>query len=120
MFRAIFKRELFGFDEQVRVVGASKTHALDLVSLEDVEHLQHGDALPVRRQFPYLISAIARRDWIDPIRLVLGEVLRREKAAVFLHERGNRLRHSALVKTVTAFFGDCFQSTAETSIDEDL
>ena len=83
--RAVLERELLGLDEQVQVLGAAEAHGLEVVALEDVEHLQRRDALPVRRQLPHVVAAVVSGHRLDPFGAVRGQVGRGEVAAVGAH-----------------------------------
>src|SRR5690606_42142808 len=48
--RAIGEGQLLGLHEQVHVLGRTERDLREVVTLEDVEHLQRGDALAVRSE----------------------------------------------------------------------
>ena len=62
-------------------LGRAEAHRLQVVRLQQVEHLEHRDPLPVRRQLPDIIAAIVRRDRLDPLAPVRGQVVGIEQAA---------------------------------------
>ena len=83
--RAVFEGELLGLDEDVQIVGAAETHGLEVVGLEDVEHLQRGDALRVRRQLPHVVAAVVSGHGLDPLGAVRGQIGGGEIPAVGAH-----------------------------------
>ena len=72
--------------------GGLGAQALQVVGLEEVEHLEHGDPLAVGRELPDVVAAIIRRHRIDPGARVVREVFEREQPADLLrvgnHGRG--------------------------------
>ena len=85
---------------------AAEAHGLEVVALEDVEHLERGDALAVRRQLPHVVAAVVGRDRLDPLGVVRGQVRGGEIAAVGAHVLLDALGDLALVEGVAAALGD--------------
>ena len=64
------------------LLGALEAHLLEVVRLEDVQHLQGRDALGVGRQLPHVVAAIVGRHRLDPIAAMLGKVEQEAEEAV--------------------------------------
>ena len=79
---------------------------LQIEAFENVQHLQRGDALAVRRQLVDIVAAIVRRDRIDPGGGVLFEIDFAQIAAVGLHEGIDLVRDLAFVEGVAALSRD--------------
>ncbi len=78
----------------MQVLGAAEPEPGEIVPFEDVEHLQHGDALTIRRQLEHAPAAIGRRDGVHPLGAVRREVRGPQVAALphdaLLDSHGNR------------------------------
>ena len=74
---------------------------LGRADLEDVEHLEHADALAVGRQLEDVVAVVVGRDRLDPLGLELAQVRQRHHAAERAHLGHDRLRDLALVERVT-------------------
>ena len=81
-------------------------HRGDVVLLEDVQNLQRGDALAVRRQFPDVVAAIAGADRLDPVGGVLLEVAQRDQATDRLAVANDLPGDPALVKRLRPLLAD--------------
>ena len=80
--RAVLERELLRLDHQVQRVGDWPHRACQVEAFEDVQHLQHGDALAVRRQLPDVRSRDRSLRPARPTPSVRGEILAAEETAV--------------------------------------
>ena len=103
---AVGERDPLGLDERVQVLGGVVAERLDVEALEDVQHLERDEPLRVRRHLVHVVAAVVRRDRIDPVRLVLGEVAFVEQAVALLHVGDDRAGDRALVERVAAALGD--------------
>jgi hypothetical protein len=110
---AVVVGDLLRLHEQVHMVGAQVVAQLQ--RLQQVEHLQHGEALRRRRGLVDGHAAIAAADRLAPIGLLRGEVAFAEHAA----ERGEALRHFALVEAGAAIRRDGLQRACERWISKD-
>ena len=81
-------------------------HTGDVVLLKDVENLQRGDALAVRRQFPNIVASIAGADRLNPVGGVLLQVTQRDQAANRFAVARDLLGNPALVKCLRPFLAD--------------
>jgi len=59
----------------VQIVGTERPHALEVVCLQKIQHLQRGNPLPIRREFPDVVAAIVRRNGLNPFRAMLRKIL---------------------------------------------
>src|SRR5260370_41229873 len=82
-------------------------------SFKNVQYLQRGDALTVRRQFKNIVAAIIRRDRIDPCRCMFFEVDFAQKSAVLAHELVDLVRDLTFVKSVATFLSNLSQRLRE-------
>src|SRR5207302_10682084 len=48
-------------DEQMHILGALRSHRFQIVRLQQIQHLQYGDALPIGGKFPDRVSAVRDR-----------------------------------------------------------
>ena len=76
--------ELLRLDEVMQVRRRVVPHRLEVVWLENAQHLERGDALVVRRQLPHAIAAERNRDRRHPGGGVLLQIVERDEAV----ERG--------------------------------
>ena len=116
----IGKGQLLGLDEQVKPLGTAGAHPADIVRLDQVEHLQGGDALAVGRQFPDVVAAVVGRDRLDPFGRVIGQVLERHVAAVRLGIVDDLPGDLAAVERRRAVLGDRAIARRQVGIAEDL
>ena len=65
-FGAISPGDFLRFDHRMQRLRRSEAHRAQVEAFENVQHLQRGDALTVRRQFEDIVAAIIHRDRIDP------------------------------------------------------
>ncbi len=94
---------------QMEALGPERIERGKVEILQDVEHHQRGEALPVRRDLEQVEAAVIGRDRRHHIAAMLGEILRRQERAA----RGNRRRHVvgdlAFVEGARALGGDGLQ-----------
>ena len=117
---AIGKRDPLRFDEQMEIVRRSRPHRFHVVALEDVQHLEHHEPLRVRRHLVDVVAPVARRDWIDPVRAMVGEVARVEQAVASPHVRRDGSGDRSLVEGVAPSGGDLLQRGRKMRIRKDL
>ena len=74
--------------------------------LQNVQHLQRGNSLPVRRQLVHGPVVVGRRDGLDPLGRIFGKVLRGHRPVMAFHGLEDFLRDFALVECVAAVLRD--------------
>jgi hypothetical protein len=74
----------------------------ELEGLEQVQHLEHGEALRWRRRLEDRDAAVSAMDRLAPIRALRGEVALGEEAAEF----GKLTRHLAFIEPGAPMRGD--------------
>ncbi len=84
------------------IIGAPRAKLAEFKALEQIEHLQHGDALPRRRDLPHVIATIIRACWLNPIAVMLGKVVERKVTASLLRIRDDPLRDISFVISISA------------------
>ena len=68
--------QLFRFDHGLQRVGGVLSPLRERKSLHDVEHLQRGDALAVRRDFVDGPAVVSGRNRLDPFARIIGQIRR--------------------------------------------
>ncbi len=101
-------------------VGAVVTHRLEVVGLEDVEHLQYGDALAVGGQFEDIVATVGDGERLDPVALVGGEVLLAQIAADPPHVGVDHPGDLTPVERIAAALGDPLVGPRQVRVAEDL
>ena len=96
--REIGVRQLLRLDEMMEIRRRVEAHRLEIVRIENAQHLERRDALVVRRKLPDAIALEHRRDGRHPRRLVLLQIVDREKAAELLNSRDELLAECAAVE----------------------
>ena len=119
-FRAVLEHQLFGLDHHMKRGGALEPHRAQVESLEDVQHLQRGDALAVGREFINVVPAIISGNRLDPRRGMVLEIGLAEPAAVGAHEAVNLVRDLAAIKGIATPVGQQLIGMGERRIPEDL
>ncbi len=76
--------QLLGFDQVVEVLRRVVAHGGEVERLEDAQHLQRRDTLPVGRQLPDPIALVVDGDRPNPLHPVRRQIIQREKAAAGL------------------------------------
>ena len=104
--RAILEREFFRFDKRMPVVRRVAIQLVRAVGFEDVQDLQDGHALPVRRQLEHIIAAVIRRDRFDPVTAGCGKIIDAEKTAGRAHAGAQPFRELTIIEPVTAALRD--------------
>ncbi len=102
------------------MLGATPVHGADVEAFEDVQHLQDGDALAVRRQLEHLPAAIRRCDGLDPLRAMRREILAAEVPAVAAHGLLDGGGDGAVVERGAPVVGDELVGARERGIRERL
>ena len=100
--RAIGPGDFLRFDHGVQCVGRIAPHRPQIESFENVQDLQRGDALAVRRQFKNVVAAVICRDRIDPRAGMFFEIGFAQITAVRLHEGVDLVRDLAFVESVAS------------------
>ena len=91
---------------------------LQIVRLEQVEHLQRGDALPIGRKLPDVVTSVIDRYRLNPSRGVLRKVSRSEEAARGLRVSDDGFSQRSAVEGISAPFGDDPQRPRQAGIPE--
>ncbi len=81
--------QLFGFNQEVEIVGTVRPHCLEIVGLENVQHFERRQSLSIRRQFPHFVAPVVGRNRFDPFAVMILEVGFAEVSAVGLAECRN-------------------------------
>ena len=89
-------------------------------ALQDVQHLQGGDALRVGRNLADRPAAVVGLDRLHPLGLEIGKVVERHRAALLVDDVDDGLRGGTLVVAVAPLFRDAPQGAREVGIAEDL
>jgi len=75
-------------------------------AFENVQDLERGDALAVRRQFKDIVAPVTARDRIDPCRCMFLEIDFAKEPAGLLHELVDLVRDLSFIESVAAFLAD--------------
>ena len=119
-FRAIGPRDFLCLDHRVQCLGRIASHRSQIESFENVQNLQRGDSLSVRRQFKNIISAIIHRNRIDPRARVLFKIVFAQKSAVLVHEHVDLVRDLAFIESVATFLANQSQRLGQRRILENV
>ena len=101
-------------------VGRIAPHRLQIESFENVQHLQRGDALAIGRQFKNVVTAVIRRDRVDPRAAVLFKIHFAQIPAVRVHEGIDLVRDLTSVESVATLLADQAQCVRQRWILEDV
>ena len=115
---AVVIGELLGLHHQMHVVGAEERLAVQVERLEQVQHLEHGEALGRRRRLVDRDVAIAALDRLAPARDLRLEIVAGEEAVVGVGAAHQLARHLAVVEAVPAVAGDRLERAREVGIGE--
>src|SRR6476619_699121 len=96
--REVRVREFLRLDEMMEIRRRVEAHRLEIVRIENAQHLERGDSLIVRRQLPHAIALERRRDGRNPRRLILLQIVDSEKATELLNARDELLAERAAVE----------------------
>ena len=117
---AVGKRELQRLVHRVQIGRAVVPHVANVHPFEDVERLQHHEALRVGRTLVDLDAFVVHMNGRVFMRFVAGEILCVDEAAVGLHVGGELLRDAALVERGAAFRTDFAQRGRKISLHDPL
>src|SRR5262249_30326576 len=95
-------------------------HSSKVATLENLESLQHGNSLPVRRHFQELIPTIIGRDWLDPVVRVVSKIASARGSAVRFRKTAYAVRDLGFVKGCCSALDDRAQGPAEIGVSERL
>jgi hypothetical protein len=112
--------ELLRLDHRMQRLRRVESPLAQRKALEDVQHLQRGDALSVGRQLGHRPAAVAGLDRLDPFGLELRKIVERHGAALLAHDVHDRLRGGAPVVAVATLFGDAAERSRQVRVLEDL
>src|SRR5262245_8669356 len=94
--------------------GGARPIFREVVTLEDVEHLQERRAAGAdRRHRDDVIPAVLSGEWRAFLGFVVLEILFRDETAVRLHLLGEKSRGRSLVETARPAFGDALERIRE-------
>ena len=113
---AIVVGELLRLHEQVHVVGALV--GAELEGLDEVQHLEHREALRRRRRLINGHPAVGAGDGLAPVGALRSEIRATEETAVLGREAGERAGDLAFVEASAALSGDRFERARERRIGE--
>src|SRR5207249_12166231 len=94
------------------------TQRLQVVRLEDLQHLEHGDALAVRPQLPHTVTFERGGDRLDPLRTVLAEVVRRQVATEGADALRDPVAELAAVQRSRSLLGDEAKRARQVGVPE--
>src|SRR5712691_7871735 len=80
-------------------------HRLEVVRLENTQHLQRRDALAVRRQLPHSVPVEGNREWLHPISPMSAEILERQETAQLPHAIDNPAPQLAAIEDARTLRG---------------
>jgi hypothetical protein len=100
IFGEVFVRKPLGLDHHMERVCRSRPHGLEIITLQDLQHLKRRGPLAVRRQLVDVIAAILHRDRLDPFALVRGEIGQPQIAPNPAEIRIHRARELTLVESI--------------------
>ncbi len=112
--------EFFGFDEEVKIIGAVPSHRPNVVTFQDVQDLERGNSLAVGRKLPHIVAAVVGRDGFDPFGPVVLEVLHAEVTAERFAGGDDLSGDGAAVVGIASPFGDCAEAGGQVRIAEEL
>ena len=99
--RGILKGEALGFGDMMQHLGAAALPLCKVNVLENIDHLQRGEALAVGRQFAQFVAlAVMGAGDIHPLAAMRGEIGEGEGAALPLQVIDHHLCQSALVEGI--------------------
>ena len=101
------------FEHDVEALGAGRIERGEIEPLEDVQHHQRGEPLPVRRHLDHVESAVVGADRLGGLAAMARQIVRREKAAPRRHGRHDVVGDRALVEGARAVPGDRRQGRGE-------
>ena len=117
---AVFVGEALGFGHDVEGLRRLETHAAEIEVLEDVEHLQSGEALGVGVHTADVDAAVVGDEGIEPLGLHVAEVFFGEPAADAFEVGIDSVGDGAFVEGVASAFGDQLIGTGEVGIAADV
>ena len=117
---AVGEGEALHLADEMQVRGRVVPERLQVVSLEQPQLHEHGDAAAVGRLGVDGVPAVVDGDRVHPARLVAGQVLVGEDAAVAGVELGDAAGDVSFIEDVRAFLGHAAQGAREVGLAEDL
>src|SRR6266567_5864297 len=117
---AIGKSQLFRLEQDVQVWSRLVAKRFEIIAFDDVQHLQRGNALCIRRKLVDIVAAIAGRDRSDPIRMVLLHILHTQNAATALHVFSDTLGQWAAIEGIAPFPGERAIRMSQVSLEQDV
>ncbi len=106
--RAVLESQFFCLGQQMQMFDRIGLQFADIKVLQNIQHLQRGDSLAVRWNFPNVIAAIVGADRFDPVRRVIGQVFHRHVAVQLFRFGDDCFGDIAFVKRGRTIFADCF------------
>ena len=104
----------------MNVLRARRTHRRNIETLENVQDLQCGYALPIRRQLVNIPATIICRHRRHPLRAMCGKIFVTQQATVLGHVGIDSLCDITLIKSVPASFNEHLIGFGKTRVAEHL
>src|SRR3954469_13847222 len=104
----------------MQVSGSIMTECREIISLQDIQLEEQRDSAAVGRLGEDGVAAIGGGNGLDPLRLVAGQILIREKSAVGGIEVGDVVRDLPLVEDIRAFLRDPPQGPRQVGLAKNL
>ena len=115
---AIGKRQLERFGNRVKIGRAVVPHLFQIEAFENVQRLQHHEALRVRRALVHVNAAIARADRRVLEWLIRGQILGGDDAAARLEKRCGVPGKIAAIEHVRSLRRDLAQGSRQIAVHE--
>src|SRR6202035_5170069 len=101
-------------------VGTSEAHRFEIVAFQNIEHLQCGDALSVRRKLVHFVAAVIGGNGLDPLRLMRGEILLAQITTVGVEEGIDLFGDFTFVKSIASLLSEQTIGVGEIGISKDV
>ena len=98
-------RQLLGLDHHVQRPRAVEAVLAERETFHQVEHHQHRDALPLRRNLAHRPPAVGRLDWVHPLRLEIRQIGLGHRAAGVVQHLDDRSGRASLVEAIAPVGG---------------
>ena len=119
--RAVGEGAPHRFGDQVQVLRRAVAVGLEVVALQHVQHLGHGDAAGAgRRHADDLVAAVGAAGGLALLRLVLLQVVAGDEAVVGLHLLLDQRRGLAFVEPGRALVGNALERLREVGLLQDV
>ncbi len=109
-----------GLHHVVKVVGRLIPQGGQVVTLEEVQHEEGGQALGVGGRLVNRVAPVRGGDGVPPVGPVIQKILLRQKTADFPAEADDLPGDFPLVEHIPSFPGDLFQGRSQAWVGEDV